>query len=36
LNIDAVIAWTIVAVIISYGFEKIIRLIERKFITWRT
>jgi NitT/TauT family transport system permease protein len=36
LNIDAVIAWTIVAVLISYGFEKIIRLIERKFITWRT
>jgi len=36
LNIDAVIAWTIIAVLISYAFEKIIRLIESKFITWRT
>lgn len=36
LNIDAVIAWTIVAVLISYGFEKIIRWIESRFITWRT
>jgi len=35
LNVDAVIAWTIVAVIISYGFEMIIRLIERKIIVWR-
>ena len=35
LNVDAVIAWTIVAVIISYGFEKVIRLIERKLIVWR-
>ncbi|MDX9772919.1 MAG: ABC transporter permease [Bacteroidales bacterium] len=35
LNVDAVIAWTIVAVIISYGFEIIIRLIERKIIVWR-
>lgn len=36
LNIDAVIAWTIIAVLISYIFERIIRLIESKFITWRT
>lgn len=35
LNVDAVIAWTIVAVIISYGFEKVIRLIEKKLIIWR-
>jgi len=35
LNVDAVIAWTIVAVIISYGFEMIIRLIERRVIVWR-
>jgi NitT/TauT family transport system permease protein len=36
LNIDAVIAWTIVAVLISYGFEKMIRWLESKFITWRS
>ncbi len=36
LNVDAVIAWTIVAVIISYGFEKIIRWSERKLIIWRS
>lgn len=35
LNVDAVIAWTIVAVVISYGFEKIIRWSERKLIVWR-
>jgi NitT/TauT family transport system permease protein len=35
LNIDAVIAWTIVAVLISYGFEKTIRWFESKYITWR-
>ena len=36
LNVDAVIAWTIVAVIISYIFEKAIRLVERKLIAWRS
>ena len=36
LNVDAVIAWTLVAVIISYVFEKIIRWIERLIIVWRT
>lgn len=36
LNVDAVIAWTIIAVLISFGFEKIIRLIESRFINWRT
>jgi NitT/TauT family transport system permease protein len=35
LNVDAVIAWTIVAVLISYGFEKVIRWSERKLIVWR-
>jgi len=35
LNVDAVIAWTIVAVIISYVFEKVIRWSERKLIVWR-
>ncbi len=36
LNVDAVIAWTLVAVIISYAFEKIIRRVEHLLITWRT
>lgn len=35
LNVDAVIAWTIVAVVISYGFEKAIRWGERKLVKWR-
>jgi NitT/TauT family transport system permease protein len=35
LNIDAVIAWTILAVLISYGFEKAIRWSERKLIVWK-
>jgi len=35
LNVDAVIAWTIVAVLISYGFEKVIRWSELKLIIWR-
>jgi len=36
LNVDAVIAWTIIAVLISYVFEKAIRLTESKFIMWRS
>jgi len=36
LNIDAVIAWTIVAVLISYAFEKIIRWLEHKLVIWRS
>jgi len=36
LNVDAVIAWTIIAVVISYGFEKVIRWGERKLIVWRS
>lgn len=35
LNVDVVIAWTIVAVVISYGFEKIIRWSEHKIVVWR-
>ncbi len=35
LKVDAVIAWTIIAVIISYGFERIIRWSERKIVIWR-
>lgn len=35
LNVDAVIAWTMVAVLVSYGFEKFIRWSERKLIVWR-
>ena len=34
LNVDAVIAWTIIAVLISYGFEKLIRWSERKIVVW--
>jgi NitT/TauT family transport system permease protein len=36
LNVDAVIAWTIIAVLISFIFEKMIRWVESKFITWRS
>jgi len=36
LNVDAVIAWTILAVLISFGFEKAIRWCERKLILWRS
>jgi NitT/TauT family transport system permease protein len=36
LKVDALIAWTIVAVLISFGFEKIIRWAEANFITWRS
>jgi NitT/TauT family transport system permease protein len=35
LNVEAVIAWTLIAVLISYGFEKMIRWSERKIITWK-
>jgi NitT/TauT family transport system permease protein len=36
LNVDAVIAWTLIAVLISYGFEKMIRLAEKKIFIWRS
>lgn len=35
LNIDAVIAWTIIAVLISYAFEKLIRWYEHRIVIWR-
>jgi NitT/TauT family transport system permease protein len=35
LNVDAVIAWTIIAVLISYGFEKLIRWGEHKIVVWK-
>jgi len=35
LNVDAVIAWTIIAVLISYVFEKVIRWSEHKIVVWR-
>ncbi|MBN1925366.1 MAG: ABC transporter permease subunit [Prolixibacteraceae bacterium] len=35
LNVDAVIAWTIIAVVISYVFEKLIRWSERKIVNWK-
>lgn len=35
LNVDAVIAWTLIAILISFIFEKMIRWGERKIETWR-
>lgn len=35
LNVDAVIAWTIIAVLLSYVFEQIIRSIEKRIVVWR-
>lgn len=35
LNVDVLIAWTFIAVIMSYLFEHILRLFERKMIRWR-
>jgi NitT/TauT family transport system permease protein len=35
LNVDVVIAWTLIAVFISYFFEKIIRWSEHKIVIWR-
>ncbi len=35
LNVDAVIAWTIIAVLLSYVFERIIRLTEKRIVVWR-
>lgn len=36
LNIDVLIAWTLIAVLISYIFEQIIRGFEHILIKWRT
>lgn len=35
LNVDVLIAWTFIAVIMSYLFEHVLRLFERKMIRWR-
>jgi NitT/TauT family transport system permease protein len=35
LNVDAVIAWTIVAVVIGFLFEKAIRRAEHRLIAWK-
>ncbi len=35
LNVDVLIAWTLIAVLISYGFEKLIRLGERRIVVWK-
>jgi NitT/TauT family transport system permease protein len=35
LNVDAVIAWTLIAILISFVFEKMIRWGERKIEAWR-
>jgi len=35
LNVDVLIVWTLIAVLISNGFEKLIRLGERKIVVWK-
>ncbi|MCK4662843.1 MAG: ABC transporter permease subunit [Bacteroidales bacterium] len=35
LLVTEVIAWTIIAVIIGYLFEKLIRLSEKRIVTWK-
>jgi NitT/TauT family transport system permease protein len=35
LNVDILIAWTLIAVLLSAGFEAIIRYEEKKIITWK-
>jgi ABC-type nitrate/sulfonate/bicarbonate transport system, permease component len=34
LNVDALIAWTIIAVLLSYGFESLLRVSERRTVRW--
>lgn len=36
LNVEAVLAWTLIAIVISFAFEQVIRLCEVKFLKWRT
>lgn len=36
LNVEAVIAWTLIAVLISFVFEKLIRWKEHSFTHWKT
>ena len=35
LLVDKVIAWTIIAIVLSYVFENLIRLVQKKIIVWR-
>lgn len=35
LKVDVLIAWTVVAVLLSYLFESIIRLVERRVVRWK-
>lgn len=35
LLVQEVIAWTLVAIVVSFLFEKFIRILQRKMITWR-
>lgn len=35
LNVEAVIAWTLIAVLISFAFEKLIRWGEVNIIQWK-
>ena len=35
LNIDKVFAWTIVAILLGYLFEKLVRLIEKREFKWK-
>lgn len=34
LNIDILIAWTVIAILISYCFEMLLKLIRRKTVKW--
>jgi NitT/TauT family transport system permease protein len=36
LNVDVVIAWTIIAVLISYAFERLIRWGEKQIVVWKS
>jgi NitT/TauT family transport system permease protein len=35
LLVDKVIAWTIIAIVLSYIFENLIRFIQKKIVVWR-
>ncbi|SRR5574344_332631 len=35
LNVDILIAWTLIAVVLSSGFEAIIRWGEKRIVTWK-
>ena len=35
LNIDEVFAWTIIAILLGYIFEKLIRLVEKSTVKWK-